>query len=156
MWLCDNACCEMGWRIKIVCSDVGSLAGYRVHLYSGGSSPVSANTYGSATVPTCLVSSCGGSVRIATVAYSGLQNGSNDAMALVDADGAVVQFLGYEGSVTAANGPASGQTSDSLPVAEDSGTPAGTSLQLRGSGSGYGDFSWAGSSADSFGACNDG
>src|SRR3546814_3102590 len=77
-------------------------------------------------------------------------------MARVDAGGAVVQVRGYEGSVTAANGPASGLTSDSLPVAEDSCTPAGTSLQLRGSGSGYGDFSWAGSSADSFGACNDG
>src|SRR3546814_17383499 len=85
---------------------------------------------------------CGGSVRLATVAYSGLQNGSNYAIALVGAGGAVVQFLGYEGSVTAANGPASGLTSDSLPVAEDSGTPAGTSLQLRGSGSGYGAFSW--------------
>src|SRR3546814_15476632 len=77
-------------------------------------------------------------------------------MARVDAGGAVVQVRGYEGSVTAANGPASGLTSDSLPVAEDSGTPAGTSLQFRGPGSGYGDFSWAGSSADSFGACNDG
>src|SRR3546814_8410919 len=77
-------------------------------------------------------------------------------MARVDAGGAVVQVRGYEGSVTAANGPASGLTSDSLPVAEDSGTPAGTSLHLRGSGSGYGDFSWAGSSAGSFGACNDG
>src|SRR3546814_3825917 len=152
----DNAGGDSGERIEIVATDGESLAGYRVHLYSGGSSPGSANTYGSATVPTGSVSSCGGSVRIATVAYSGLQNGSNDAIALVDADGAVVQFLGYEGSVTAANGPASGQTSDSLPVAEDSGTPAGTSLQLRGSGSGYGDFSWAGSSADSFGACNDG
>src|SRR5690606_6666370 len=91
-----------------------------------------------------------------TVVRSGLQNGPNDAIALVDANGQVVQFLGYEGSVTAANGPAAGLTSDSLPVAEDSGTPAGTSLQLRGSGSGYDDFSWAGSSAESFGACNDG
>src|SRR5690606_18696252 len=68
----------------------------------------------------------------------------------------VVQFLGYEGSVTAANGPAAGLTSDSLPVAENGSTPAGTSLQLRGSGSDYDDFGWADSSPDSFGACNDG
>src|SRR5690606_34496848 len=136
--------------------DGESLAGYAIHLYSGGSSPGSASTYGSAAVPTGSVSSCGGSVRIATVARSGLQNGPNDAIALVDASGQVVQFLGYEGSVIAANGPAAGLTSDSLPVSENAGTPAGTSLQLRGSGSGYDDFSWAGSSAASFGACNDG
>src|SRR3546814_14773042 len=87
---------DSGERIEIVATDGESLAGYRVHLYSGGSSPGSANTYGSATVPTGSVSSCGGSVRIATVAYSGLQNGSNDAIALVDAGGAVVQFLRSE------------------------------------------------------------
>src|SRR3546814_3859614 len=72
----DNAGGDSGERIEIVATDGESLAGYRVHLYSGGSSPGSANTYGSATVPTGSVSSCGGSVRIATVAYSGLQNGS--------------------------------------------------------------------------------
>src|SRR3546814_8087047 len=94
----DNAGGDSGERIEIVATDGESLAGYRVHLYSGGSAPGSANTYGSATVHTGSVSSCGGSVRIATVAYSGLQNGSNDAIALVDAGGAVVRFLGYEKS----------------------------------------------------------
>ncbi|MDN5780645.1 MAG: endonuclease, partial [Luteimonas sp.] len=114
--------------------------------------------YGNAAVPAGSVSSCGGSVRIATVAYprDGLQNGSNDAIALVDGSGAVVQFLGYEGSVTAGNGPAAGLTSDSLPVAENSGTAVGSSLQLRGNGNDSGDFSWAASSAQSFGACNTG
>src|SRR3546814_2702966 len=106
----DNAGGDSGERIEIVATDGESRAGYRVHLYSGGSSPGSANTYGSATVPTGSVSSRGGSVRSAPVAYSGLQNGSNDAIALVDADGAVVQVLGYAGRVPAANGPASGQT----------------------------------------------
>ncbi|MFC3716616.1 endonuclease [Luteimonas soli] len=152
----DNAGGDSGERIEIVATDGESLAGYRIHLYSGGSSPGSAGTYGSAAVPGGSTTSCGGSVRIATVVRSGLQNGPNDAIALVDASGQVVQFLGYEGSVTAASGPAAGLTSDSLPVAENGSTPAGTSLQLRGSGSGYDDFSWAGSSADSFGACNDG
>src|SRR5690606_1598700 len=99
----DNAGGDSGGRIENVATDGESLAGYEVHLYSGGSSPGSANTYGSAAVPGGSVSSCGGSVRIATVARSGLQNGPNDAIALVDGSGAVVQFLGYEGSVTAAN-----------------------------------------------------
>lgn len=154
----DNAGSDSGERVEIVATDGESLSGYRVYLYNGGGSPGSASVYGSTAVPPGSVSSCGGSVRIATIAYArdGLQNGPNDAMALVDAGGQVVQFLGYEGSVTGGSGPAAGMTSDSLPVAENSDTPAGTSLQLRGNGSGYGDFSWAASSTQSFGACNAG
>src|SRR3546814_11698581 len=106
----DNAGGDSGERIEIVATDGESLAGYRVHLYSGGSSPGSANTYGSATVPTGSVSSCGGSVRTATVAYSGLQNGSNDAIALVAADGAVVPVHAYQRRLTDATGPSPGQT----------------------------------------------
>src|SRR3546814_3280483 len=41
----DNAGGDSGERIEIVATDGESLAGYRVHLYSGGSSPGSANTY---------------------------------------------------------------------------------------------------------------
>ena len=102
--------------------------------------------------------SCGGSVRIATVSYpsNGLQNGANDAIALVDASGAVVQFISYEGAVTASNGPAAGRTSVNLPVSESSSTAAGTSLQLGGSGSGYGNFTWRASATQTFGACNNG
>src|SRR3546814_4617431 len=48
----DNAGGDSGERIEIVATHGESLAGYRVHLYSGGSSPGSANTYGSAPVPT--------------------------------------------------------------------------------------------------------
>src|SRR3546814_2017564 len=35
----DNAGGDSGERIEIVATDGESLAGYRVHLYSGGSSP---------------------------------------------------------------------------------------------------------------------
>src|SRR5690606_2581852 len=99
-----------------------------------------------------------GSARIAAVSWpaNGIQNGSNDAIALVDAAGNVVQFLAYEGSATAGNGPASGLTSDVIPVSESGSTPAGTSLQLQGSGGDYDDFSWAGSTSETFGACNAG
>lgn len=154
----DNAGSDSGERIEIVASNGESLSGYRIHLYNGSGSPGSASSYDDDAVPAGSIASCGGNVRIATVSYpaSGLQNGGNDAIALVDDAGTVVQFIGYEGSVTAGNGPAAGLTSDSLPVAEGSGTAAGTSLQLHGSGSGYHDFSWSGSSAQSFGACNSG
>src|SRR5690606_18514971 len=68
--------------------------------------------------------------------------------------GNVVQFLSYEGTFTASNGPAAGMTSIDIGVAEANTAPAGTSLQLRGAGSVYADFEWADSATRTFGTCN--
>ena len=68
----------------------------------------------------------------------------------------VVQFLSYEGSFTATDGPANGLTSTDIGVAEGGGTQIGESLQLTGTGQFAEDFSWTGPVADSFGNCNSG
>ncbi len=148
---------DVGERIEVVATAGENLSGYRVYLYNGAT-PSAATTYDNDPVPAGSVVSCGGSVRVATVSYpsNGLQNGANDAIALVDAGGAVVQFLSYEGAVTASNGPAAGRSSVNLPVSESSSTAAGTSLQLGGNGSRYSDFSWRASATQTFGACNNG
>ena len=85
---------------------------------------------------------------------SGIQNGSPDAIALVDASGAVLQFLSYEGSFVAIDGPAKDLTSIDIGVSETSSTPVGHSLQLAGTGSKYDDFSWQSDSANTSGAVN--
>jgi len=86
-----------------------------------------------------------------------IQNGSPDAVALVDAFDTVVQFLGYEGSFVAATGPAAGLASVDIGVAEDAQTPPGYALQLTGTGRDYADFRWgAGPMAASFGGINPG
>src|SRR5690606_12728263 len=153
----DNAGTDSGEGVEVVATGGESLSGYRLYLYNG-SSPGNAKVYGDKAVPAGSTVNCGGSVRVASLSWpsNGLQNGSNDAIALVDGSGNVVQFLAYEGSVTGGNGPASGLTSDVIPVSETGSTPAGTSLQLQGSGSDYDDFSWAGSAGETFGACNAG
>ena len=87
---------------------------------------------------------------------NGLQNGSPDGVALVDDAGSVVQFLSYEGSFTAAGGPADGLTSTDIGVSEPGGTPVGDSLQLTGTGTTYGDFTWAAAQPNTFGAANTG
>ena len=86
----------------------------------------------------------------------GLQNGSPDGVALVDDTGTVVQFLSYEGVITANGGPASGTTSTDMGVSESSSTPNGSSLQLGGSGSAYGDFAWQGPQGHTKGSVNAG
>lgn len=148
---------DTGEAIEVVATAGESLSGYRLYLYNG-SSPSAATVYANSSVPAGSVASCGGQVRIATVSYpsNGIQNGPSDGVALVDGNGQVVQFLSYEGAITAGSGPAAGLTSQNLPVSESNGTAAGTSLQLTGSGSAYADFAWAGSSAQSFGSCNAG
>ena len=146
---------DVGERVEIVATAGESLSGYRIYLYNG-STPSAATFYDNDLVPAGSVVSCGGSVRIATVVYpsNGIQNGANDAIALVNGSGVLVQFLSYEGAVTGSNGPAAGRVSSNLPVSETGSTAAGTSLQLGGSGSSYANFSWQASGTQTFDACN--
>ena len=78
---------------------------------------------------------------------NGVQNGAPDGIALVDATGSVVQFLSYEGSFTAVDGPADGMTSTDIGVFEPSNSPDGDSLQLTGVGGSYGAFTWTAADA---------
>lgn len=154
----DNAGEDAGEAIEVVASAGESLAGYRIHLYNGSSNPAAATVYDNDPVAAGNVVGCGGKARIAVVAYpaNGVQNGGSDGIALVDAGGQVVQFISYEGAITAADGPAAGMTSSNLPVSEAAGAAAGTSLQLTGAGNVAGDFTWAGSGTQTFGTCNTG
>src|SRR5690606_27900272 len=79
---------------------------------------------------------------------NGIQNGAPDGVALVDATGAVVEFLSYEGTFTAVDGPAAGLTSTDIGVEEDGSTPVGHSLQRDDAGV------WSAPAASTFGACN--
>ncbi|NNF10268.1 MAG: ExeM/NucH family extracellular endonuclease, partial [Acidimicrobiia bacterium] len=89
-------------------------------------------------------------------AQSGIQNGSPDGLALVDAGSTVIEFLSYEGSFTATNGLANGMTSSDIGVSEPSSTSVGESLQLTGTGTMGGDFIWASSQPNTFGSVNTG
>jgi hypothetical protein len=89
-------------------------------------------------------------------AMPGLQNGAPDGVALVNAAGVVVDFVSYEGALTATSGPASGITSSLIPTGEDDTTPVGWSLQRQGTGRTPGAFTWAAPQPMTFGAVNAG
>jgi subtilisin-like proprotein convertase family protein/endonuclease/exonuclease/phosphatase family metal-dependent hydrolase len=78
------------------------------------------------------------------------------AVALVRGGTSVVQFLSYEGAVTAIAGVASGMISTDLGVSEEPPSPVGQSLQLVGSGSSYLQFTWSGPATASPGSLNAG
>ena len=149
---------DTGERVEVMATAGESLSGYRLYLYNGTGATTAATFYDNDLVPAGSLVACGATVRVATVAYpvNGIQNGVNDGFALVNASGQLVQFLSYEGAITASNGPAAGRTSVNLPVSETNSTAPGTSLQLGGTATGSAGFTWRASATQKFNACNNG
>lgn len=149
----DNVSTDAGEAIEIAGPAGTDLSGWSVVLYNG--TEASRNVYDTDPLSGVLADQ-GAGYGTLVVAYpaNGIQNGAPDGIALVDDEGTVVQFLSYEGTFTAAGGPPVGLTSTDIAVEEDGSTPAGNSLQLRGTGERYGDFAWAAPAPSSFGALN--
>ncbi len=149
----DNASTDTGEMVELAGPAGTSLAGWTVALYNGSASQL--NVYDTIALSGTFADQAGGMGTLA-FARAGIQNGSPDGLALVNASNTVVQFLSYEGVFTAASGPADGMTSTDIGVEEGSGTPAGHSLQLVGAGSTYDDFTWAEAMAETPGQPNTG
>ncbi len=66
----------------------------------------------------------------------------------------VIQFLSYEGSFVAVDGPASGLTSSDIGLMEDGTDSEGLSLQLSGTGDTYRSFTWNTPSTQTTGQTN--
>jgi hypothetical protein len=149
----DNTGTDTGEAIEIAGQAGTDLTGWSLVLYNG-SNGTGYNTKILAGIITDQQNGFG------TLSFSypvnGIQNGSPDGLALIDASSSVIQFPSYQGSFTAVGGPADGLLSVDIGVAESSGTPIGNSLQLTGSGTDSSDFTWAAAMADTFGAVNTG
>ena len=144
----DNDGTDSGEAIEVEGDAGGSLAGWSLVLYSGSTgSATQGQSYATIALTGTIPSTCG-TRGVLTFAAAGMQNGDKDGFALVNAGGAVVEFLSYEGSFTATNGPAAGMTSTDVGVDEDPAPAAGRSLQRAGNGT------WFGPSTSTFGACN--
>ena len=147
----DNTGTDSGEAIEVAGPAGTDLTGWSLALYNGNGGAVYStinlsgviadqqNGYGTLSFPT-----------------PGIQNGSPDGMALVDASSSVVQFLSYEGTFAAVGGPADGMNSTDIGVSENGSGAVGNSLQLTGSGTSYEDFTWAAEAPNTFGAVNTG
>ena len=147
----DNDGTDIGEFVEVAGTAGTDLNGWQLIAYNGngGGAYLTANLSGT------LVNQSNG-FGIYSVSMAGLQNGAPDGLALVNAQGEVVQFLSYEGSFTATDGAAVGMTSQDIGVSESTTTPVGFSLQLTGSGSQYSDFTWQGPQSASAGQMNAG
>ena len=66
----------------------------------------------------------------------------------------LIQFISYNGTFKAMDGPAAGETSKDIGVTESNSTPIGVSLQLTGSGNKYADFNWQQDKSQNYGSLN--
>lgn len=126
------------------------LTGYKLVLYNGNGGA----SYATINLSGVLADTANGFGFI-KVPAAGLQNGAPDGIALVDNGGRVIQFLSYEGTFVATNGPALGLLSTDIGV-EQSNAALGFTMQLQGTGSSYGDFTWGPTVANTEGAVNAG
>ncbi|MDH3260543.1 MAG: ExeM/NucH family extracellular endonuclease [Acidimicrobiia bacterium] len=149
----DNAGTDAGEAVEIAGPAGTDLTGWSLVLYNGANGLSYTTTALSGIIPN---QQAGYGTLFFPYPVNGLQNGSPDGLALVDTGSTVVQFLSYEGTFTALDGPANGILSTDIGVSEASGSAAGDSLQLGGSGTQGGDFTWAASQPNTFGGVNTG
>ncbi len=147
----DNSSTDSNEGIEIAGTAGTDLTGWTIELYNGNGGSV----YSTINLSGTLTDQQGG-FGTKFFAKSGIQNGSPDGLALIDNNGNVVQFLSYEGTLTAVDGSAVGLTSTDIGVSETSSTPVGFSLQLTGTGTTYEDFTWSSAAASTYDAVNNG
>ncbi len=145
----DNAGTDTNEGVEIAGTAGIDLSYYVLYAYNGGDGLVYSSNGLSGVIDD---EGCGyGAVW---VPVSGLQNGP-DGVALVLDGSNMIQFLSYEATIAASNGPAAGQYADNIKVSE-AGTETDRSLQLKGVGTNYIQFSWGGpTNAPSRGALNE-
>jgi predicted extracellular nuclease len=108
----DNGGADVDEFVEVQIPAGTSTAGLSLVLYNGSNGA----TYTPAPVlPQVTAPADAPAVAVATA--PGMQNGSPDGVALVQ-NGTVLEFLSYEGTFAATNGPASGQTSVDIGVSQ--------------------------------------
>ncbi|MEO0649608.1 MAG: endonuclease, partial [Planctomycetota bacterium] len=147
----DNNGGDLGEFVEVAGPAGLDLGGYRLVAYNGSTG----GEYDSESLSGVLPDE---GLCIGTLAFpfANLQNGAPDGIALVDPSDNLIEFLSYEGTILATDGPAFGVASVDVGVSESSNGPLGVSLQRVGSGQTGGAFTWTGPAAESPGQANAG
>ncbi len=146
----DNSGGDTGEFVEIAGPAGTNLSGWSVVGYNGSGGGAYKTVNLSGAIP-----DQGGCMGTISFAFSNMQN-DMDGLALVAPGPVVIEFISYEGSFTATDGPANGMTSTNIGVDEDPAPAAGNSLQLSGTGSQATDFTWQAPANDTPGQPNNG
>ena len=121
----DNAGTDTGEFIEVRTDAGADVSGLVVELYNGNNGAVYDTLPLAGLTPT---SDGSYDYYVLELPPNGIQNGSPDGVALSD-NGALIEFLSYEGTFDGVGGAADGVTSVDIGVAETSSTEIGQSLQ---------------------------
>jgi len=149
----DNASTDTSEGVEVVIENAGSytLSDFSVQFYNGNGGVI----YDANTLNSFIEGTTSNNFTIFYKMVPGLQNGSPDGLALCYGAHVITgQFLSYEGTFTATEGPALGTTSTDIGVSETTTSPVGESLQMIGNGTSYSDFTWDGTYTSTFGTVN--
>jgi len=132
----DNISVDANEGIEVAGSAGTDLGAYTLIEYNGANGLINSSNTLSGAIDD---ENCG--FGATWFAISGLQN-DHEAIALIKDGTNVIQFLSWEGVVTAQVGAAIGQVSVNIGVSENASTPLDHSLQLTGTGTAYSAFAW--------------
>ncbi|MEE4292249.1 MAG: hypothetical protein V2J13_10930, partial [Cycloclasticus sp.] len=121
--------------VEVLLTSVPDTTGWKLWLYDG----VSGLPYDSVAAGEWLPGDSGSAYQLYLWYPKAIQNGP-DAIAIAHYN-TLIEFISYEGSVTATGGVAMGHTATDLSASQGS-DPAGISMQLTGSGSAFEHFWW--------------
>ncbi|MGN8225191.1 endonuclease [Gracilimonas sp. BCB1] len=148
----DNDGGDQGEFVEIaVNAEFADLSDVTLSLYNGNGGSVYASYSGNDF--TAGDTENGISIFYVDLPVNGLQNGSPDGMSL-DIGGELIQFLSYEGTFIAVDGPAQDVESTDIGVEQSGNSAVGSSLSLEGSGFAYKDFSWEFTESNTKGSVN--
>lgn len=148
----DNDGGDQGEFVEVaVNAEFADLTDVTLSLYNGNGGSVYASYSGNNF--TAGDTENGISIFYVDLPVNGLQNGSPDGMSL-DIGGELIQFLSYEGTFTAVDGPAQDVESTDIGVEQPGNSSVGSSLSLAGTGSGYDAFSWEFTESNTKGSVN--
>ncbi|MGJ8639578.1 MAG: endonuclease/exonuclease/phosphatase family protein [Opitutaceae bacterium] len=139
----DNTGGDLNEFVEVVVSPgfTGDLNTMEVILYNGNGGGV-LQTHSLSSFDNFLNPGISNGYTIYSKAITGIQNGAPDGIALI-ADGNALEFISYEGSFTATEGPADGMTSTDIVVSQTGSSPTDEdSLGRTGSGAEGDDFTW--------------
>ena len=125
----DNAGTDSGEGLEVAAIAGTNLDNWQLLFYNGSDGGIYKSLELSGTI-----SSQDNGYGVLSFAAPGIQNGPADAFALVNPLGNVLDFISYEGSLTATEGPANGLTSFDIGLEELPDSLLGFSLQRQGSG----------------------
>ena len=138
----DNSGADTNEKIEVEGPAGASVTGWSLVLYNGGNGAL----YGTIPLTGVFPNSCDGR-GVLTFAALAMQNGDPDGVALVKPGNIVVEFISYEGTFSATNGPASGMLSTDIGVRETGSRSDAFSLMRY-------DGEWYGPQPNTFGSCN--